>query len=501
VTPILSKSQTYVSNVTHIAIETGPNELRTIIREDLGLYNSVLVGGIYEFEDTEDDLTKPQLFIEPLKYCIDKHAALTVTVRDSHTEKAFYERTPTIDLSNHIQIVQDNSIGDKELVLDEMTKIEQHFLSILRVPWASSASSPWKVVILPLSPSESSGRNRYLITFVFSHALGDGISGLAFHHTLLEAFRKSTDVGKSMILITQDRELSPPFDTPERLPISWSYLLAPLLGVLLPKWLGKLLGLKASVASNNAGTWTGSPILVNTKDPAATCFKLLEIDNADVTKALNLARKHGAKLTAVIHQLIIRALDNAVTDPNVTNWLSHTAVNMRPAVGTSDNEMGLFVTGCFQSHPRVGGSSHLSEQDWAAARSMTEKLAESATVTKNQPIGLLRYAPSIRKWILGKIGQERDGSYDVSNLGAFSDVQGDSMSEGVRCRLTKMIFSHSTDPMAEPLVISAVSVKGGSLVFSVSWTLGALGLPKSFENEFVEGICASLRENFKRLEY
>jgi hypothetical protein len=475
--------------------------LRTIIREDLGFYNSVLVGGVYEFEDAKDDFTKPQFFIGPLKYCIDKHAALTVAVRDSHTEKAFYERVPTINLNNHIQVVEHDTLGDKELALDETTKIEEHFLSILRVPWSRSSDCPsWRVVILPLSASESSGRSRCLITFVFSHALGDGISGLAFHHTLLEAFRKSIDSGKSMLHTTPDQELSPAFDTPERLPISWGYLLAPLLGVLLPTWLGKILGLKASVASNDAGTWTGPPIFINPNDPAATRIKLFEIGNADVEKALSAARKHGAKLTAVMHQLIIRALDKAVPDPNVTNWLSHTAVNMRPAVGTSDDEMGLFVTGCFHPHPRVSGSSLLSEEDWAAARLMTEKLAESATVTHDQPIGLLRYVPSIRKWTMGKIGQQREGSYDISNLGAFSDVERDSKSEGRRCELTKMVFSHSTSPIAEPLVFSAVSVKGGSLVFSVGWVPGGLGLPEASEDEFVQRICASLRKSFKTLE-
>ena len=473
--------------------------MRTIIRENLGFYNSVLVGAVYEFEDKNDDFTKPEFFIGPLKYCIDKHAALTVVVRDSHTEKAFYERVPIINLNNHIQIIQYDALGNNELALDEMTKIEQHLLSILRIPW-SSPFPPWRVVILPLSGSANSGRSRCLITFVFSHALGDGISLLAFHHTLLEAFRKSIDGGKSMLHNTLDRELSPAFDTPERLPISWSYLIAPLLGVLLPTWLGEILGLKASIAANDAGTWTGSPMFVNPNDPAATRIKLLEIGNVDFAKALSVARKHGAKLTAVMHQLIIRALDKAVPDPNVNNWLSQTAVNMRPAVGVSDYEMGLFVTGCFHPFPRVSGSSLLSEDDWTAVRSMTEKLAESATVTQDQPIGLLRYIPSIRKWTKGQIGKQREGSYDVSNLGAFSTKQGDPESEGRHCEITKMVFTHSTSPIAAPLVFSVVSVKGGSLIFSVGWTPGALGLPEASEDEFVEGLCASLRDSFKTLE-
>jgi hypothetical protein len=101
---------------------------------------------------------------------------------------------------------------------------------------------------------------------------------------------------------------------------------------------------------------------------------------------------------------------------------------------------------------------------------------------------------------VGKLGQQRDGLYDVSNVGAFSDVQGYSKSESRRCELTKMVFSHSTSPIAEPLVFSAVSVKGGSLIFSVGWKPGASGVHEASEDEFVEGICASLRESFKTLE-
>lgn len=481
--------------------QTGPNELRTIIREDLGFYNSVVVGGVYEFDNLEDDFTKVQFFNGPLKYCIDKHAFLAVTIEDMHTERAFYNRATTIDINNHIQIAQKDDIIDKELALDELMKIEQHFMSILKIPW-TSAAPPWKIIVVPLSKPGSPGISRCLITFVFSHTLGDGIGGLAFHHTLLDAFRKSKDGGKSMLHTTPEGELAPAFDTPERLPISWSYLIAPLLGALLPTWLGKILNLKASVANNDAGTWTGAPMFVDPSDSTASRVKLLEIPPEDVMRALAVARKNGAKLTAVMHQLIIRALDRAVPDPNVTNWLSHTAVNMRRAVGVSDREMGLFVTGCFQSYSRINEYSCISEEDWTAARSLTQKLAESATVTKDQPIGLLRYVPSIRNWMKGKMGQDREESYDISNLGAFSDSDSRkfSLNGTRRCELSKMLFSHSACPTGAPLIISTVSVKGGSLIVSLGWKPGALGISKTSEDGFVDGVRESLREGFRTLE-
>jgi hypothetical protein len=176
-------------------------------------------------------------------------------------------------------------------------------------------------------------------------------------------------------------------------------------GAVLPTWLGNIIGFKASIANSNAGTWTSPPMLVNPDDPTATCIKLLPVDSADVVKALYVVRKHGPELTAITHQLIIRALDKAIPDPTFKNWLSHTAINMRPAVRASNGKMGLVVTGHSQSHPRVGSLLPFSEEDWAAARSMTEKLAGSATVTEDPPTRLLRYIPRI----LGKIGHQREG--------------------------------------------------------------------------------------------
>ncbi|EFX02450.1 L-amino acid oxidase [Grosmannia clavigera kw1407] len=333
-----------------------PDEVRTIVREDLGFYHSVLVGGIYEFEDATYGFIRSLLFVWPLRYCIDRHAALAVVVKDRHTEKAFYKRAPTMDLTSHIQIV----LGEDEAV-DKLA-----------------------IVSLRLSS-----------------------------RTLLEALHKPVEAEqtKSTLRIAPDRELDLPFDTSERFSISWGYLIAPLLGAILPKWLGTLCSLKAGVARNDAGTWTGPPMSIDPSDPAATRIQLLEIGSADVEKVLRVARKYGAKLAAVMHQLIIQALDKVVPDSR-----SPTGCRTRPLIcglklGASDDEMGLFVTGCFQSHPR---------------------LALGATITENQPIGLLCHVPNMRKWTAGLIGQPRDGSYDVSNLGAFSDVQSGSQRPSVR---------------------------------------------------------------------
>jgi hypothetical protein len=213
-----------------------------------------------------------------------------------------------------------------------------------------------------------------------------------------------------------------------------------------------------------------------------------------VENALRLSRTHDAKLTATIHQLIIRALSNALPDCNITNFVSGTALSMRGAVGASFYEWGLYVSGYYEVHPRVDAATgHLvSDAVWAAASSMTKNLAECAVMLQDQAIGLLRYAPSIRSWTLGKIGGQRDCSYEVSNLLVF-----DGSGQENQCKIMKMVFCQPATPSSAPLVFNFVSVKGGSLMCAVNWQEGALGIPLEKETAFVDEICLSLRADFE----
>jgi hypothetical protein len=109
---------------------------------------------------------------------------------------------------------------------------------------------------------------------------------------------------------------------------------------------------------------------------------------------------------------------------------------------------------------------------------------------------LLRYAPSIRNWMLGKVGQSRDGSYEVSNLLAFDDTD-DGASH--KYKISKMVFVQPANVLSAPLVFNIISVKGGSLVCAVSWQAGALDVPLEEEDLFVDGICSSLQADFEAL--
>ncbi|KAH7030635.1 uncharacterized protein B0I36DRAFT_348841 [Microdochium trichocladiopsis] len=530
---------------TTIMRYASPNELRTISREDLGWYDNVVLGAIYTFAghdtSTAGDLLSPAYYYAAVRQVVERHPFLSVVVKDKHTDKAYYEHVPSVSLKEHIFIASQDEQGRAE---DETARIERLLPSLVDHAHAAERP-PWSVTVLPLG--QGTGQTtRLFIAFAFSHMLGDGMNGLTFHQHLLEGLRDaSTNADASSattVTIPPTTTLDEPFDTPKRLPISWGYLLGPLFAVLLPKWLAILLGVRASTSTLEPGTWIGPPMFDDNKaDP--TRLRIIDIPAAQVEAALRTSRRHGAKLTGVLHQVIVHALSDALpghTLPSatakgnknreagsnnkeggggtassstaITRFVSQSAINMRPTLGIPNTKMGLYVNGCFDYHPRRVRASRtfsaqssqqssqqlnqqdgpLTEAEWAAAAATTQKLALSAATLADQPIGLLRYAPSVRGWMAKKMGQKRDCSYEVSNLLAFSPPPPPAAAAAVTApaaaaaavEVEWIVFAQPRNPTSSPLVFDVVSVKGGNLVISVVWQAGALGdVTRTLEGE------------------
>ncbi|KAM7211571.1 Alcohol acetyltransferase [Rhypophila decipiens] len=532
-----------------------PNERRTITREDLGHYHAVIIGAIYAIRNSAPIL---ELLHAALQECIATHPFLSVVVKDKHTEKPYYQRVSEIKLTEHVDnselvmaprlidgIAKTNPSEYADLVSRETMKhIEGRFRRGLDRPFREGIP-PWRVVIVTLpsvpSTSPSISRQRYFIAFEYSHAIGDGPSGIAFHRTLFSALKKKSvlfykanpsseleaagPTNKTGIVKPCEKPFPQAFDTPERLRISWGFLLAPLLGAILPSFLANLLGLKAQASSTDEGTWTGTPCFFDPKHGAQSKVVLVSMPSADVNNVISEARKHGAKLTGVIHCLVVRALGRALRnyrDNNdgkgkrtvweMTNFVGTTAINMRGAVGVPESEMGEFASGVYTTFPVPSlevvmdeemRSNGLSDQEWEAARGATLEFADAATRLQDQPIGLLRYVPSIRKWIQGKLGKTRDASYEVSNLGYVdfgnANVTPGGEGEDEVVEVENMFFAQPGHVTSHTINFNIVSAKTGGMVVCITWPTGSLGLEGSEKEEekFVRAVGDDLAKWFK----
>jgi hypothetical protein len=389
-------------------------------------------------------------------------------MKGKDTESPIWEGVTSVKLGDHITIL-DGAANDA----NEGALIEKILPGIVDARFTGPLP-PWRVVVLPLSPRD--GKPRCFITFAISHSIGDGGAGLAFHHTFLEALRQSTRTDDDLDIVVPSRQLPEPFDTPERLPVS-------------PEYMRSLM--TSSVVG--AGTWTGSKVFLDEQEGLHTKIRLLEIDSELVEAALHASRSHDTKLTPTLHQLIVRALSKVVTDDNVTNFASQTAIDLRGASGVG-LEWGIYVSGHAASHQRVNTTGPVSDEMWNSASSLSKKLAEVSSTLENQAIGMLRYVPNQKDSIVSKLGTTREGSYAVSNMLAVDGGRAEDS-----CRITKMVVATSAAVPSAPLSFMLVSIKGSSLVCTVSWQPGALGCPLEREDSFVDEICSSLEADFASL--
>jgi len=422
-----------------------------------------VLGAVYEFTDSGFDVKSAHSFVRPLKCTIEKHAYMGVVLKGKDTESPVWERVPRIKLENHITILDEASDDD------EVVSIEKILPNVVDTR-LSGPSPPWKIFVLPLLPKN--GRPRAFIAFAMSHSIGDGGAGLIFHQTFLAALQQSGDADNNFNFAVPDRELPEPFDTSERLPISSEFM-------------------KSVMSSSvvGAGTWTGARIFLG-EGGLHTKIRMLEVEPQQVEAALHASRAHGTKLTPVIHQLIIRALSKAVMDENVKDFASMTAIDLRGASGVG-LEWGIYISGCSASHSRVNSSDSISDYQWQSARTLSKRLGEVASTLDDQVIGMLRFVPSQKESMTSKIGSKRDGSYALSNMLA---VDGGKAGDSVR--ITKMVVASSAAVPSAPLSFCLISVKGGSLVCTLNWQPGALGVPLEEEDSFVDCICSSLKADF-----
>lgn len=314
------------------------------------------------------------------------------------------------------------------------------------------------------------------------------MSAIAFHRTFLDALEDNVgrDSGKQDLVLSHSfKPLSPPFDTKANLPISWTFLFSPLLGVYLPASFG--FGLNSITPT----TWTGSSTFYN-PEKYQVGVEIGSIDAATVRKVLKACRAQGSKITGLIHQLIATALSELFPE-EYDNFAAQTAINMRNAIGVSNDEMGLYVAGDVEIMERASPQT-MTAPLWARAKSMTDKLAAAASRTEDQSVGLLRYLSDIRSWTLSKLNQRRGCSYEVSNLGNFKPA-----GNCEHVSVTEMVFAQSTDVNGPALNFNVVSVADGPMTITITWQIGALDLGAQSESEFVGAVCRKLEDSLTRI--
>ncbi|KAI4716128.1 hypothetical protein E4T48_07690 [Aureobasidium sp. EXF-10727] len=494
-TPNITPSDLVLDNRRRLA---SPNERRCIARQDIGHQRSLVTAAVYA-----SDRHARQLSLKDGKrYCIDEHPLLSTVVLRGYTESPEFATPKTLDLNAHIEIRNAPDISEDQLIEKLVAQIgDEQFES-------SHTSPPWKVVLVCLTRSDSSEPSRLLVLFANYHSHGDGRSGLAFHTSFERGLSKY--LSKPENSVTFDAEykapsnsLLPPIEEGGKLTLSWSYLLSPLLGSHLPAPIASFLGLRTSWIPSEAGIWRGK---MTQFDPAchSTGLVLFTVDSTTLSRTIQHCRAKRTTLTALLKHLIARSL-NAWDGGAVGTDLFNTgvAIDLRHLFNGRYSRSSMM--NCVSGHSEVVQYSHSQEksdwitnpssQFWQAARKTSDSLKLAASTLHDQPIGLLQYLRHFRPWTEGQIGKERDMSFEISNLGAYSRGLADE-DVGSEIWMEKVIFAQPAKASGSLLNFNVVSIEGGPLVMTVTWQLEVLGLSeKSDETAFVRSVCSKLESS------
>ncbi|KAI5248051.1 hypothetical protein E4T42_05752 [Aureobasidium subglaciale] len=98
------------SRSTHLR-SAGNNEKRYIVRQSLGYYRTLAIGGIYTFAPASTSVISKQTFVPALKHCVATHPLLNATIEGQESESPAFPRPQTLDLHNHIELLSITDIG------------------------------------------------------------------------------------------------------------------------------------------------------------------------------------------------------------------------------------------------------------------------------------------------------------------------------------------------------------------------------------------------------
>lgn len=222
-------------------------------------------------------------------------------------------------------------------------------------------------------------------------------------------------------------------------------------------------------------------------------------------KTLQLCGAHDVKFTSLLHQLVVRALSEALpkntsTGDSIGSFIALTVVDLRHLLkGIGSDDMSCpGPTASFELFSRSNvedwedwTSPKSNSPIWTAAHQTTQDIADRASTLRDQPIGLLPYLSKFRPWMQGEAEKDRDSSYEISNLGVF-DPTADAQKGN--WDIESMLFAQPANVMGSCLAVNVVTKKGGDNTISLTWQAGTLGVGK--EQEFVSFVCQLLEEYF-----
>lgn len=416
-----------------------------------------------------------------LKQVVLEIPALQVGIGAADTNKPFFLRLPSLDLSNHLEW--------KDLSQSELNAYDNALVKALEedhaTDWQDVATKPsWKLVVFH-RPS-SNGKSGMVFEFLFEahHSIADGRSLSVFHEHLasaLNALSKNPGETEDLVNLPSSSVMTPPLEDLMSFDISKTYLFKALWGEFAPAWLqGKPAALP----------WTGEPISLSKR---RINTRLVTIQAEAVSRLLETCRAHGTTITPLLNALIAASLSRQLPEQSTHGGLKgFTVIALRPfadkskipdsmdlkdSMGDMSTSLGHDFNPSMVSELRVICNDKPNDaQDtetliWDLTKKMGGEIkGRLATLPQDDITGLLQWVSDWFKRAQEMEGKPRSDTWELSNLGTMPATAADA-----EWKLQRSVFSQSFSAFGPAISVNASTVINGPMTITVISGDGIVG--------------------------
>lgn len=452
-----------------------------IVLTHFGLDSCVIVSA--EYHAVNGSIIDVATLYPALRQIVLQHAGLCVQITKDDPVKhpPHFVRPPSVSLDSVVSFVRDSGTPLEDLLMAQFVE-----------PFQIGGDAPlWRLIVV----------NAHTIVFVYHHAIGDGQSGPAFHHSLLAALNSTQpeDTPDPTVTIPETLSLTPPVEALTNTTASIGALCHALYGIFAPKsWTS---GYKA---------WTGNNI---PREPTLKMYvRCWTIPAAHATQLVKLCRQHNTTLTAFLHTLISRAMARFAPNDKGRRYKTlkiAIPVSLRRYTGAAPSALCDQVTSYNTSFPISSQSkSKKAEQKdenafpWETSVKFGTRMHKKMRSTRGV-VGLLSYLFRLNiahEYFMDPLGEKRESTLVISNLGRFPPQEAGK--EEPRWKIGRVVFAQADGVHGPAAKINVVGCPDGDLSFTFTWGEGAFdeGVAEGFITETKTSLAAVMGVEAKELE-
>ncbi|OAL68786.1 hypothetical protein A7D00_7276 [Trichophyton violaceum] len=308
--------------------------------------------------------------------------------------------------------------------------------------------------------------------------------GKAFHRTLLAALGSIcsgplpvASAAVKSVVVPPRTPLLPSLEEACPMPLSFFFIL----------W--TLFRAKVWKPARDPGLWTGS----KTFTPLHNTVRHLVVSERETAAFRDACRENRTTVTAGLQVLLAQALFKHLP-AQYTKLASEGAISARRWLTDgriTDDSIGVWVQVYHEHYSRHDNDAFSWDEARRAKQTIDTALSRRGS---NSPVGMLKYVKDyVKEIFLPKLGQERELSFEVSNIGVFTadpSEEADPAEADTRPRIERMVFTQSVNVFGCAISTSVITGADGCLVLGFSWQRGVV------EDSLMDSFLASVKQAF-----